>query len=164
VRAEEAGYEGVALVRASTVATAVFTVTALAAAVAPGALAAPAAVVALALFAVGCVLMLAAFVIALGRSRDQVIAVGGLYFLAGCAPAAVQWRLMGALVVQVTAAVTAASIRPFSPLAFGVLVPVFGLGTAGLWAARHGSFPSRQTLEGESPSPGSQQPAADQTE
>jgi hypothetical protein len=44
----------------------------------------------------------------------------------------------------VIVAVVGAALRPFSPLAFGILVPVFGLGCAGLWAAHHGSFGPRE--------------------
>jgi hypothetical protein len=52
--------------------------------------------------------------------------------------------------VQIALAVLTASLRPFTPLAFGVLVPVYGLGLMGLWGARHGVFASR---DGE-PAPG----------
>jgi hypothetical protein len=45
--------------------------------------------------------------------------------------------------VQVVVALVTAIARPFTGLAFGILVPVFGLGLAGLWGARRGSFPSR---------------------
>jgi hypothetical protein len=30
-----------------------------------------------------------------------------------------------------------------NPVAFGVLVPIYGLGLAGLWGARHGHFAAR---------------------
>jgi ribosome-associated toxin RatA of RatAB toxin-antitoxin module len=142
------GDAGAGLVRAGVVGTAAFAASAATATAAPGALAVAAAVVALAYFGVGCVLMLAAFALAVSRSRDEVIAVGGLYFLAGCAPSPVRRTLMGALAVQVIVAGVTASVRPFTPLAFGVLVPVYGLGVAGFWAARHGTFPPRQTLDG----------------
>jgi hypothetical protein len=48
-----------------------------------------------------------------------------------------------ALAIQVVVAVTTASIRPFTTLAFGILVPMFGIGMNGLWAARHGRFGPR---------------------
>jgi hypothetical protein len=41
----------------------------------------------------------------------------------------------------VVVAVTAAALRPFTALAFSVLVPMLGLGLMALWAARHGRFP-----------------------
>jgi hypothetical protein len=35
----------------------------------------------------------------------------------------------------------------YSPLAFGILVPVFGLGLCGLWGARYGTFEPRPVPE-----------------
>jgi len=45
--------------------------------------------------------------------------------------------------VEVVAAIVSASIRPFTPMAFGFLVPVYGLGLCGLWGARYGTFAPR---------------------
>lgn len=104
-------------------------------------------VVALALFAAGCLAFLSAFAAAVERSRTEEIGIGGLYFLAGSAPTSVRWHLLGALAVQVVTAFTTASIRPFTAVAFGILVPMYGLGMAGLWAARHGHFPARTDLK-----------------
>lgn len=70
---------GTGLIRSSWQATAVFTVTAFAAAIGPSWLRWPAVVVALALFAVGIITMLWAFAIAVQRSRVDAIGVGGLY-------------------------------------------------------------------------------------
>ena len=42
--------------------------------------------------------------------------------------------------VQCVVAVTVASVRPFTVAAFAVLVPMYGLGLNGVWAARHGTF------------------------
>ena len=95
------------------------------------------------LFAVGCVVFLWAFGLAVGRSRYESIGIGGLYFLAGCAPDGVRRGFLACLAVQVIVGVASASLRPFTALAFGVLVPVFGLGLGGLWAARHGEFANR---------------------
>lgn len=123
--------------------TALFTVTAVLAALWPGVFRLPAAVVALGLFAIGIPIFLVAYARSIGRSRTQVISVGGVFFLAGCAPRSVQVRLLGALAVQVVVAVITASVRPFSSLAYGVLVPMFGIACAGLWGAFHGTFPAR---------------------
>jgi hypothetical protein len=120
--------------------TAVFVVTAVAAAISPDLFRWPALTVAIALFAIGCVVFLWAFAIAVERSRIVAIGIGGLYFLAGSAPKRVQAHLMGSLAVQVVVAIVTASVRVFTSLAFGILVPVFGLGMAGLWGARHGAF------------------------
>ena len=74
--------------------------------------------------------------------------MAGLYLLMGSAPRAVQLRLLGALAVQavvaVTTSVATSDVRPFTPLAFGLLVPMFGLACCGLWAAYHGAFPARR--------------------
>ena len=101
--------------------------------------------VALVLFAAGCVAFLLAYAQALQRSRHDEIAVASLFLLAGPAvPGPVKAKLGGLLAVQVVVALTTAIIRSFSPLAFGVLVPVFGVGLNGLWAARYGAFPPRR--------------------
>lgn len=125
--------------------TALFTVTAVLATISPDLFRWPAVVVALGLFAIGCVVFLWAFAIAVERSRVDAIGVGGLYFLAGSAPRSVQRQLMGSLAVQVVVALVTASIRVFTSLAFGVLVPVFGLAMAGLWGARYGAFERNDT-------------------
>jgi hypothetical protein len=110
----------------------------------------PLIVVCVALFLVGSSAFLAAYVVAIGRSRHEAIGMGGLYFLAGTAPARVRHHLMGSFAVQVVVAVLSASIGLVTVpddidnlLAFGVLTPMFGLGLAGWWAARHGIFAPR---------------------
>lgn len=103
-------------------------------------------VVDLVLFAAGCVAFLMAYARAVQRSRTEEINLAGLYFLTGTAPSSVRRSLLSATAVQVVIAVTAASIRPFTPLAFGILVPMYGLGMGGLWAAHHGKFPPRKRL------------------
>lgn len=133
--------------RVAHVATLVFTVSAAAAAIADtDALDAVAVAVDLLLFGAGCVAFVWSYAIAVRRSRTDEIAVTNLYLLAGeVAPPAVKRQLRMVLAVQVAVALGTAAIRPFSALAFGVLVPVFGLGVTGLWAARHGTFPPRQS-------------------
>jgi hypothetical protein len=59
------------------------------------------------------------------------------------APNPVRVRLLLAFAIQCAVAVTAASVRPFTVAAFAVLVPMFGLGLNGVWAARHGTFGPR---------------------
>lgn len=97
---------------------------------------------ALVLFAAGSGAFLWAFAVAVQRSRHEVIGVGGLYFLAGCAPPAVQRSMLASLGVQATVPLGVAVARPFT--AFGVLAPMWALGLAGLWGARHGRFPARR--------------------
>lgn len=101
--------------------------------------------VALILFAAGSALFLWAFAIAVGRSRTDAIGIGGLYFLAGdTAPRGVRRPMMASVATQTVVALGTATARPFTSLAFGILVPVFGLGIAGLWGARHGRFEPRR--------------------
>ena len=98
----------------------------------------------LGLFAIGCVTFLGAYAIALNRSRTDEIGVASLYFLTNnVAPKPVRNWLWVLFAVQSVVAVTAASVRPFTTAAFSVLVPMFGLGLNGLWAARHGTFGAR---------------------
>ena len=98
----------------------------------------------LVLFAVGCGAFLWAYAQAIWRSRNETVTMGGLFFLGdGVAPPDVTRMLRGALAVQVVVAVAAASVRPFTALAFSVLVPMFGLGLMALWGARHGRFPAK---------------------
>lgn len=134
---------GRGLIALDTWATAVWTVLCLAAAVLTGVLNLVVAITSLVLFGVGIVLFLWAFWLAVQRSREELIGVGGLYFLAGCAPKAVQVRLMGLFGVQVLVSFGVAIAHPFTALAFATLVPLFGLGVSGLWGARHGTFPPR---------------------
>jgi hypothetical protein len=132
------------LQRASWWGTAAFAVTAVAAAAAPDALAAPAFVVAVALFLAGCVAFVAAYARAVRRSREDLIGVANLYFLTGeVAPPDVRRNLLGSFAVEIALALATAIARPYSSLAFGTLVPVYGLGLCGLWAALHGTFPPR---------------------
>ena len=98
----------------------------------------------LVLFAAGCGAFLWAYVLAIGRSRYETITMGGLFFLGDdVAPPDVMRLLRGALAVQVVVAVTAAALRPFTALAFSVLVPMLGLGLMALWGARRGRFPAK---------------------
>ena len=43
--------------------------------------------------------------------------------------------------MQLVAGIVTASIRPFTPLAFGTLVWIFGIGMMGLWTALASSNP-----------------------
>ena len=135
----------------SRVGTAVFAVTAALAVVDRGRFGVLAVAVDLVLFFVGCVVFLWAFAIAVNRSRTDAIGIGGLYFLAGSAPQDVQLALMVPFGVQVVVALVTAGLRPFTSLAFGVLVPMFGLAQAGLWGARYGAFGSRFEAPGAAP-------------
>ena len=94
-------------------------------------------------FVLGCGAFAWAFLSAVDRSRTENIGIGGLFFASGSAPGRVRLLLVGSLVVQTVAAIVFASVRLYTPLAFGVLAPMWSLGLTGLWVARHGTFPSR---------------------
>jgi hypothetical protein len=123
--------------------TAVFVVTSvLAAAVKQAELVAL--IVSLVLFAAGIVVFLWALLVAAGRSREHEMTMAGLFFLQGSAPPDVRRKLLGAFAAQVVVGLGVAIARPFTSLAFGLLVPVYGLALVGLWGARHGQFPPRR--------------------
>lgn len=136
-----AGRPGDGIVKASWAGTGGFVVTAAVAAAVPAA-DIVALVVALALFAGGTVAFVAALLQAAGRSRREEPSMAGVFFLDG-APKAVRRLLLGSLALEVVAAFATAGARPNSSLAFGVLVPVWGQGLAGLWGARHNVFAPR---------------------
>jgi hypothetical protein len=116
-------------------------------------------VVSLGLFTIGIAAFLWGYWTAVQRSREVEMSVAELYFLMGDAtPRRIKRIMLGCLTVQVVAALVTAIVRPSTPaagggsttgstLAFGVLVPVLGLGLNGLWAARAGEFPARRRAE-----------------
>jgi hypothetical protein len=137
---------GRAIVVASWVGTGAFVVTAAGAAATTAAGARiVATAVALALFTAGIGVFFWAYAIAVGRSRTDAIGIGGLFFLAGrdTAPVAAKRSLLLALGLQVVTAIVTAAARPFTSLAFGVLVPLYGLALCGVYGARHGRFGAR---------------------
>lgn len=79
-----------------------------------------------------------------------------LYFLLGPpTPTRVRAVMLAALAVQVLTALATALARPNgadgdpgSSLALGFLVPMFGFGLNGLWAAYHGRFAPRRVKDG----------------
>jgi hypothetical protein len=103
------------------------------------------------LFAVGVITALVAYARAVERSRADEVGVVGLYLLSGpTAPPEVKRTMLLLLGVQIVAAVAGATVGmidldqgQLNALAFGVLVPMFGIGMNGLWAARHGAFGPR---------------------
>ena len=142
------------LLQVDAAATAVFTLAAIAAVVAGGVWVTVLVVVSAVLFVAGSIGCLWAFAIAVQRSRYVEIAPTQLYFLTGgCAPSVVRNRFLSLFAIQVVVGLIAASLRPFTGVAFGVLVPMFGLGAAGLWAARNGTYPDRVPVGGSDRSP-----------
>ena len=143
----DATVDGSAIVNVSWAGTALYTALAIAGTIAPDWFAVPTAVASIVLFFIGCIVFLWAYGVAVARSRTDLIGIGGLYFLADSAPKVVRFRLRISFGLEVAAAIVSSSIRPFTPMAFGFLVPVFGLGLMGLWGARHGTFAPRAAPE-----------------
>ena len=148
------------VVRANVLATSLFVVSSgLAALIFDGPWKVQGVVVSLVLFAVGVAAFLWGYWTAVQRSREVEMSVAELYFLMGAAvPKRIKQVMLGCLSVQSVAALVTAIARPSTPasdggstagstLAFGVLVPVLGLGLNGLWAARSGRFPPRRRGE-----------------
>lgn len=150
---------GAAIVQANLIGTAVFTVSAIVAAVVfDGFARVQGVVVALSLFAIGTFAFLWGYWSAVQRSRTEEMAVSELYFLLGPAiPPSVRRWMNGALLVQTVVSLATALARPTtdgragSTLAFGVLVPMLGLGLNGLWAAKYGAFGPRRLKNAEMP-------------
>ncbi|MCU1391243.1 MAG: hypothetical protein JWL72_4581, partial [Ilumatobacteraceae bacterium] len=143
---------GERIVQTNLIGTAAFAVSAVvAAAVFTDPVRIVAVVVALALFAIGIFGFIWSYITAVQRSRSDNIAVAQLYFLAGgSTPKQVKRLMTSALFVQIAVALATAIARnrtdgrAGSTLAFGILVPMFGLGLNGLWCSKHGSFSARQ--------------------
>jgi hypothetical protein len=130
------------IVRPAVWGTVAFSIAALVAVGAGGVVAVSVAVFDLVLFALGVLAFIRTLLVAADRSRTEELSVAGIWFLAGAPPPIRRW-LLGCLAVQVAVALVTASLRPYTALAFGVLVPLYGLGLCGLWAVRSGSFPPR---------------------
>lgn len=146
------GSAGSLIVQANLIGTVLFVVTSIAAAVTFGATErAVAAAVALALFFAGIVTFLWSFWNAVQRSRSELVAVTQLYLLLGdVAPRTVRRPMLAAVAVQSVVGLATALGRANAPdgspgtsLALGVLVPLFGFGLNGLWAAFHGEYRER---------------------
>ncbi len=134
--------EGTVIIRSSWAGTAVFVVgTGLAAGI--SALRLPVALLDLVLFFGGVVGFLWALAAAAGRSREREIGLWNLFLLEGAAPRRVRQALLGALALEIVTAIGTVWINV--ALAFGILVPLWGLAHCGLWGAQHGAFPPRRS-------------------
>jgi hypothetical protein len=155
------GMKGGAIIRLNAVFTALFVVSAvLAATFFEQPWKTLAVVVCLASFSIGVVAFLWGYWSAVQRSREDNISVAALYFLIDkCAPKAVARQMNGLLTVQVLVGLVTAGLRSStdgkrgSTLAFGILVPMLGLGLNGLWAAFHGHFAPRSDVKSSGVSP-----------
>jgi hypothetical protein len=104
----------------------------------------------LTLFAVGLFAFIWAYFSAVQRSRTDEISVPSLFgFAANVAPRRVMLLMNGSLAAQAIVGLSGALVRGTtdgrtgSTLAFGVLVPIFGLGLNGVWTSQFGVFAAR---------------------
>ena len=104
----------------------------------------------LVLFSVGVAAFIWGYFSAVQRSRVDEISVASLYFLSGqVADKQIQKTMNSCLIAQLVIGLAGAIARSStdgkagSTLAFGVLVPLLGLGLNGLWASQFGSFTPR---------------------
>ena len=94
-----------------------------------------------AVLVVGMALFLLGFWNGVQRSRAEAVTLAGLLGVSTGHVGSVQRRrLWVANLVQVVIAIVFASLRPFSQQAFGLLVPMFGIGLAALWGSRFAVF------------------------
>jgi hypothetical protein len=105
------------------------------------------AAVSLVMFFLGVALMIYTYAVGVRRSREELVTVPGLFLLQGVGSAWVRRQLLWSFTVQCTLAIVAASVRLYSLVAFGCLAPMWGLGLASLWAARHARFEPRPPPE-----------------
>lgn len=99
-------------------------------------------------FLAGAVLFTWAFLIAAGRSRIEEVTVAGAFFLgAGSTTKENQRWAYGLLTAQSLIGIAAASADPYTAMAFGILVAMFGLGAIAFLGSAHGAFRPRKSTK-----------------
>lgn len=99
-------------------------------------------------FMAGAALFSWAFLVAAGRSRTEQVSVVGAFFLGETStPAADRKWAYGLAAAQSVIGLAAASADPYTAMAFGILVPMFGLGAIAFLGAAHGMFPVREPIK-----------------
>lgn len=92
------------------------------------------------LFLGGCVGFAIGFLKAVGRSREEVVDLAGLFYLTGSAPTEARRAFLGLWFAQIAIAVAAI---PLTDPPFAVMAPVWGIGLITWWASAHATFPPR---------------------
>jgi hypothetical protein len=140
----DAGPDGERILRFDVYGTVVFAMVSVLEAILPEPLVVLSLPLDLVLFVVGCGAFLWAYAVAVGRSRYELLTMGGVFFPGSdVVPTAAVRVLRLCLVAQVVVAVAVAAVRPFTPAAFAVLVPMLGIGLMALYGARYGRFPAK---------------------
>lgn len=97
-------------------------------------------------FLAGAALFTWAFLIAAGRSRLEEVSVAGAFFLGdGAVSNSDRVWAYGLLTAQSVIGLAAASADPYTTMAFGILVPMFGIGAVAFLGSAHGAFRVRRT-------------------
>ena len=99
--------------------------------------------VAAVLFIGGCAGFAIGFLRAVGRSRDEVVDLAGLFYLTGSASSEARRAFLGLWFAQIAIAV--ASVLVCRP-PFAVMAPVWGIGLITWWAGGHATFPAREVV------------------
>lgn len=94
-------------------------------------------------FVAGAALFSWAFTIAAGRSRSEDVTVAGAFFLAGSIGTSDRRWAFGLLGAQSLIGLVGAGADPYTTMAFGILVPMFGLGIIAFLGSAHGAFHQR---------------------
>lgn len=98
------------------------------------------------LFGLGLLCFAGGFFTAVLRSRYLQVSLAGAFFLVGEVVTVKNRRLFRAvLAVQVLFGLLGAVWRPFTELAFGVLVPMLGLGQMAIFGGLCGNFPKKDS-------------------
>ena len=148
VEPDEDRTPGAGLINLTFAGTGLLVGTSVAGAVAPDTFGIAHAALSCVLFAIGTGGFLWAYALGVSRSRVDLVSIPGLFFLTGdTAPSHVRRPFHVALGVEIAAVVIAASIRPYTEVAFGILAPMFAMGLMGAWGGRHGRFPLRSPAE-----------------
>lgn len=95
-------------------------------------------------FVAGAALFSWAFTIAAGRSRLEDVTVAGAFFLAGAIEKEDRRWAYGLLLGQTLIGIAGAAADPYTTMAFGILVPMFGLGVIAFLGSAHGAFRQRK--------------------
>lgn len=94
-------------------------------------------------FVVGAALFSWAFMVAAGRSRSEQVTVAGAFFLAGSIGTEDRRWAFGFLIAQSLIGLAGAAADPYTTMAFGILVPMFGLAIIAFLGSAHGAFHQR---------------------
>ncbi len=133
------------IIQASFVGTAVFGVASLATYLLADRLDVVFAIISVALFVIGTLLLGLGIWNGIQRSRVDTVTLTGLLSVdSSHVPPSARNRLWLSVTLQIIIAVLFGSLRPFTEQAFGLLVPILGLGFAGLWGSRFAAFHPRE--------------------